>query len=285
MAKKLSIDYDTVLECLKDITLNNMTDSINIDNTSDAKDNKKRAINVQKFARYVIKSIFDSSIDSKDAEAYKQFVDSASMAIENFYDFLDYDDDGVVELVAHDENGKLIQGEDIELMINDASSFIYTFSANESLGKSIIVIMTQLTAFYTNVHITQSRQEFTDFKDECIKSYDALKKLNHINYTHLFTKNASSMIKFIINVCIAILPVADLVNRNIGISDIKSNIVITKYDIKTASDTMYGRDIEFILVCVDNLVNAITAGVAGSNKVKAFFTKCSTCCVTSTNTD
>lgn len=294
MKKKLSENYNVIIEYMKDMHLIDMTNVIIDKETEQA----KRIINIQKLARFIISNVFGSLVDIKDIDVYTKFINSASNAVEKFYDFLDYDNDGVVELVRCDEKGKITDGEDIELMINDVKSVLYSYNITESFSKNVIVVLAQLTAYISNENVIKSRQEFKEFKEECVNAYDAYKQLNMVDYKKL-VNNAGNMITFIMNACIILLPIVDMAIKRITISDtyltkettttnkyVTRNLIITKDDIKKASDNMYGCNIEYILAIVDNLVTTISASIAKSDKVislfKQFKLKCC-CCVDSNN--
>ncbi len=295
MEKKLSENYNMIIEHIKDMHLIDMTNVIIDKETEQA----KRTINIQKLARFIISNIFGSLVDIKDLDIYTKFINSACNAVEKFYDFLDYNNDGVVELVRCDEKGKITEGEDIELMINDVKSVLYSYNITESFSKNVIVVLAQLTAYIKNENVIKSRQEFKDFNAECVNAYDAYKQLNMNGYKKKLVNNAGNMTMFIMNACIVLLPIVDMAKKRIAIYDTyltkettmtKShatrNLIITKDDIKKASDNMYGCNIEYILATVDNLVNTISASITKSDKVislfKKFKLKCC-CCVDSNN--
>jgi hypothetical protein len=285
--KILSTEFNALIEHIEDVSILNMFDTINVSNE------KKKVLNIQKLAKTLLTGILKLSdykinIDPKDDNIIKGFMSSIVIAIEKFCNFLDYDNDGIIELVRHNENGTIIEGEDIELMVKDGKAIINSFKDQGDPVKTTVVILTQLVAYFMNDRVTLSRKKFIEFEEECTKAYICFKQVKSIKYLQFFSNNSDNMIKFVINMCIIIIPIIDLVNKRNAISKLDSiqNLTITKDDVKKATFDMYGSEIEFILTPIDNLVYTIVRNIEGSKKCKAFFNsiknKC--CCCTDATT-
>jgi hypothetical protein len=154
----------------------NLTKMWNNDN------NNKYIPNIKLLTRYMICNILGINNDpnnniifnEKQINMINKFLDNTSDAITDFCDILDYDQDGIVELVKIDENGNKVKGDDIKLIsenIKDIKNVVSPFKKNGSLYHTVIAILTNIYVYFTNDKFTETCDDFVNFRESCKIAY------------------------------------------------------------------------------------------------------------------
>jgi hypothetical protein len=284
--------------CIPDLDLNTKIDKVDNGTKIDPETTevlinpvKKYVLNTKVLIKTLIQSVTELGdvtslkIDPKDAGKISSFLDSTAHAVDTFCDFLDYDRDGVVELIAKDQEGKISEGQDVEALLNDVSPITSAFRNKGDLSITTIGVLSSLAIYFTSDSFSHSKDDFIVFKSACEDAYRAYAQILSIDHKKFFEENSSDMMKFIINLCVVIVPIFDLLGKKIAALNsgaIQSDMVITSEDIKKAFTEMYGTNVEFILNLVDRLTNiflkTLTATSTGKKILNLFKCRCCTCC-------
>ena len=234
---------------------------------SDSSDGKK-ILNLKLLTQSLASNILALSrvnikVGSDDETKINTFLNYLAIATEKFCNFLDYDGNGVVELVARNEKGEIIAGNDINAMLIDGQQVTSSFKNINNIQTFIIAVISTMVMYFTNKNIVSTRADFVEFKLACGNSFTAMMNLKTLNHDDFFRQNIDDFMRFIITMCVLIVPIIDLAHSRIAaINDPanKNNLislaVISKDDIKKVVTNMYGVDMEFILSSVDSLVTA-----------------------------
>lgn len=266
-----------VLTHLTDITINNVLDEKTTDEHT-----KKKILNVRSLVKSLASSILgltSINLESINNDYVNAFLDDISDAVEKFCDFLDYDGDGVVELVKRDEKGDIVEGDDIALMVKDAKDIGSFFKTQGNMATNILAIISSITLYFNNNNFTQTRDDFIAFKAACEKAHQSYERIPHINRGKLFADNVDNIIKFVITLCIISVPIVDLVNKQIAmLGNDNADVIITREIMSKAVHEAYGLDLEFIMKSVDALVDVFARSIKVSNAGKKFLDYIKSCC-------
>lgn len=290
---------NNTLNNMSNIILNKLTDVKiidvvkPIDNNSDIK-----ILNLNYVVGITITNILDISTTNTNTninintnndndKTIEIFINNMSIAVERFCKFLDYDGDGVIEIVKRNEKGEIIKGEDIEKIENDVNKFVSGFTNNNvntnvnktvnktaiiypDPQKAVIAALSSLAMYYTNDNISSSREDFAAFRDACLNSYASIINLKNVNYKNIIHNNAEDLMKFIITLCVILIPIIDALNNKIKTEKNITDIILTKEDMNKIVFNMYGLDIDFILISIDNLVKIFLDIYKASSKTKTY---------------
>jgi len=269
--------------------------SIDISKLANLRD---KIISIKDLSKLLITTILDESgvkndvlinIDESENKIINNVIDKLSLALEAFYEFLDYDNDGKVEIVEKTSDNKIIQGDDIKALLKDINDIKKTF--DDKNNKNIILVITAtfagMSVYFNSEKFTSTKDEFIQFKNACDETFNAIKQIKNINIKNkiLFkSSNTSDIMALIINLCIISIPLISLITSKIKNTDSKESIILSNDEIKSSISNMYGSDIDMIQLTVNNLSltfgKIIDSAIKGSNS-GSFFSKL--CCCFSTN--
>ena len=219
---------------------------------------------------------------SDDKISLNNFINSISDSVIAFCKFLDYDGDGVVELVRRDSHGEMTYGDDIDLLLKDVS-IIANSTKNTNNATVVFSVLSAIMVFFQNEHILDSKNDFIDFKNRCVATYDTFKLVKNINHIKIFEEKADDIMSFVMILCIVILPLMELANQKIEKinNDIANNnlpnevtFTLTREEMSLAVTNMYGINLDYILLIINNLVALFIKGI----KASGFFKKICCCC-------
>ncbi|VBB18035.1 hypothetical protein YASMINEVIRUS_498 [Yasminevirus sp. GU-2018] len=281
---KISANFVAVLDKVGDLTLSSVWDEANTEK------GKKRVLNLKLLIKSIASGILALSgagvkIDAEDLAKVNDFLNNLATSVEKFCNFLDYDGDGVVELVDRNEKGEVVEGEDIKLMIEDGKKVTSTFKKQGDIQTTVFAVISSLLTYFTSEHITQTKDDFVEFKDACETTYNSMKLIKEVDHNKFFAENSKDLMKFIVTLCIVIVPVVDLVSFKISQINNSDDVdadkaVLSKEDIKKAVLGMYGVNLEFVLSTVESLITVFLKSFESSATGKKFIaymrSKC--CC-------
>jgi hypothetical protein len=260
--------------------------------------NKRMVLNTKALLISLVSSVFGLTNENmnnptiyspEDLNKINKFFGDLVLTVEKFCKFLDYDNDGRVELIGQDKNGKIIVGEDIELIVADIK-YLSSAVNNNNLNKgsaplAILATLSALTIYLSNDNYLNAKDDYEQFKEACGKTYNSFKLFKEINHSkqakESIKNNIDNIISFVIIFCIISIPIIDLVSKKAN--DIKSGekVIITKEMIQLAIINMYGLDLDFITKSIEGLVKVFgnTLAVSGcGSKLSQFFKKKCCCC-------
>lgn len=283
-------EFANVLERVGNIVLSNVIIDI------DTERGKKHMLNVSLLVKSLTRNILSLSnaklqLGSVELKIIDKFLNDLANSVDLFCNFLDYDGDGVVELMQN-THGQIEYGDDIEKMLADIKGVTSSFKNHGNIQTTIIAIVSSIVLYFTNENIKQTRNDFLEFKTSCEETHKSMLEIKNVNLLDSLKANSEDLIRFIILMCVLIVPIVELVNKKlvlISTSDLESASV-SQEEIRVAVYIMYGTDLEFILSTVDNLVTVFAKSVKPKEigqKIKDFFGrfKCSCSCCTKSKTD
>lgn len=225
----------------------------------------------------------------------KQIIDSfllhSSNAVSLFCDILDYDQDSVIELVKKDANGKIVNGEDVELIINDLKTISSAFKSTDSAHHAIASTLTNMYMYFSDKRFVGTHDKFIEFRRSCKYAFDSFNRVKQVKHVKVISNKEDDLIKLIVVICILSVPIIDLVTKKISHINISKHAgtielspdecIVSKNDINKAVTDMYGTHLDFIMKCVDNLVLCLikyikTNGIG--KKIKKIFSSLCSCC-------
>jgi len=260
-------------------------------------DGKSKILSLGLLTQSLVTSILalsrvDIQIGSDDMTKISTFLNTISVATDNFCKFLDYDGNGVIELVDRNDKGEIILGNDITAMLNDENKIVSAFKTQGDIQNVIIAVISSMAIYFTNKNVTSTRHDFVDFKRSCDNAYAAMLALKTLDIDSFFKNNIDDFMRFIIVTCILIVPVVELatiriaaINDPVNKDKLIDLAVITKEDITKSILDEYGVNIDLVLGAVDTLVNSFTEVVNARVAVEGGFTALMRkvfCCVTAT---
>jgi hypothetical protein len=285
-----------------DVILNNVWDEIN----DGAK--TKKTLNMQLLVRSMVCSIAGLAGDPmgnnvtgytpEQKNKINSFLTNISSAITSFHDLLDYDNDGVVELVERDADGKVIIGDDIQLMIDDMKKIGESSKGKDGVHNNIMAVISSMYIYFTGENYNESLEDFNTFKIKCEETYNSFNDIKDIDHSKIFSEKKDDIMSFIITLCIISVTVVNITANKIAqINAIEedsesvtdpANFIITNEYINASIVNVYGFNLDFILKAVDNLVIVFVKNIELKNtgqKIKNFFRKCACCCCKSSTVD
>lgn len=279
ISTRIATNFVAILEKIGDVTVANVWDEIN------TVKGKKKMLNLKLLIKSLVISIFtfgnninnganikldqNNISDQNDIDEYvtiNVFINDIATAVENFCDFLDYDDDGIVELVEKNAKGEVVIGQDIKLMITEGKNAISSIKFQGNIQTIMFTIISSLVIYLTSEHITQSRKDFDRFYAACQSAHATLKLVKNVNLKKILTNNSNDLLKFVVILCIIIIPIINIVttkiaqinndvnNSSANIDSNSSNTIITQDEIKRSVLETYGLNLEFILASIEGLV-------------------------------
>ena len=192
---------------------------------------------------------------------------------------LDYDGDGIVELIKKDSKNNIVAGEDIEKLLKDTNDIKTLFKDQRTEALTVMVVMSNLIVYFSDPKFKQLKTEINDFRISCIKAHDSFLLIKNIEYNKFINTDSNSIIKFIITLCVISIPIIELVNKK-NLEENKEQVIITNDMINESIRDIYGMDFKLILSIIDNLVNIIvkTFILSGiTSKITGCFKKIFTC--------
>src|SRR5690606_15804 len=121
--------------------------------------------NLKKLVGSVTKNILTLSnteykLNDLDEKNIEEVTDNLSKTLVNFYNFLDYDNDGKVELVEN-KNGSISLGDDLKKLQKDTVGIIEPFLNKENnKDKLFIITFVNLLTLLQNENISKSSDKF-----------------------------------------------------------------------------------------------------------------------------
>lgn len=233
-------------------------------------DGTNKILNIGLLTQSLVSSILalsriDIQIGSDDLTKISKFLNTISIATDNFCKFLDYDGNGVIELVDRNDKGEIVLGNDITAMLNDGNQIVSAFKTKGNTQTVIIAVISSMAIYFTNKNVTSTRHDFVNFKLSCDNAYTAMLALKTLNIDAFFKDNIDDFMRFIIVTCILIVPVIELATIRIAAINNPANkdklidlAVITKDDITNSINDEYGVNIDLVLGSVETLVNSFT---------------------------
>ena len=235
--------------------------------------------------------INDSSTDSKNIEHDSKnidiFLSNVVIAVIAFFDILDYNDDGVVQLIVNDDNGHIIIGADIIAMRTDIDNVKSIFKNHNKIGTTVASIMN----LYHSNHITAETDKFIAFKTACGNAYTSFASINaNANANSLiFQEMSKDIMTFIIAFCIISIPVIELANKQItnnkfakatGQIIAPTELIINNMQISHAVTTMYGTHLEVIVKLITGVGEVFVKMFSVSKNTSSFvnYIKTKFCC-------
>jgi hypothetical protein len=207
------------------------------------------------------------------------FLEDIANAVNIFCDFLDYDRDGIVELVGRDQEGKIIEGQDIDALLKDLPDIKSAFKNQKDVCAAIIAVISSIAMYFTSENFSHTKNEFILFKSACETAYTSCSQIKSINYQKFFKDNSTDVMNFVILLCIIVVPVVELVNKKVASiqnDSLDDKLVITSDEIKRAITDMYGVNLDFVLNIVHRLSDIFIRAI---KPIKTgFFSKFSKCC-------
>ena len=127
-----NINIDNMITQIGNITLNDKTCVIS---------NDKRVINIETIIKTIARSILkiaspikgNGEINKIDADNIEKFLQSVADSVKNMCLILDYDGDGIVELIKKDSKNNIVAGEDIEKLLKDTDDIKTLFKVSVTL--------------------------------------------------------------------------------------------------------------------------------------------------------
>lgn len=207
----------------------------------------KELKNIEGLVKYLAQSAYNFSGELfQDNKSVNDYIDSLTVVIKNFYNILDYDNDGVVELV-DEVNGEKVLGEDVELLKKDIGDIYNVLSGKgKNTGANIFNMVAIMSLYFSSERFTTTRDDFIEFKNSCVKAIELYKKIDK-------KINLENALKFIIYLCVITVPLINLLN--------KSDANITKESINHEIRETYGDHYEFIIKSSDDLAKAIVKSI------------------------
>lgn len=239
-------------------------------------------------------NVTGSGTPATDAQNISTFLSNVAAAVAAFCAFLDYDDNGVVQLVTKDANGNVVIGNDILAMEKDFNGVTSAFKNQGNIGTTVLAVLSSITMYLTSPHITTEEANFAAFKTACGNVYTSYAPIKSIDHTQYFQENAADIMSFIITLCVIAIPTIELANQKIAaINAAKANnqvidpasLTITNAVISQAVTATYGVNLGFILSTITDVVTVFVklfnASGAGTKIANFFKTKLCCCCVKS----
>jgi hypothetical protein len=273
--------FSSMLDRIGDITVSNVIDVVN-----DEKGTRK-VLNVRSLVKSLVTDILaltdvsDIKTDPDDVAKVKGFLNNIASAVEKFCDFLDYDGDGKVELVQRNEKGEIVVGEDIELMEKDVDTVKSAFKNRGDVATTLLAIVSTLFMYFTGARFTSTKDDFLNFKTACENAYASYNLIKSIDHSKFLKENSKDMMRFIVMMCVLVVPIIDLVSHKITEINKDSdttNGVVSQADIHKIVKETYGLNLEFILKAVNNLVDIFLKGLHTKGKQFLAFLKKKCCC-------
>lgn len=238
---------------------------------SDVLDNAKTkngdicVLNLDELIKSVAINILDIStasfnMNSDDSKKINAFLDELVDAIKYFCNFLDYDGDGVVELVTKNSQNEIVEGDDIKLFLTEGKTATSLFKNHGNIQTTIFAFISGMVTYFTNKRVTQTLNDFDQFRQTCGRTYILMKEIKTISVSEFFNNKRSDIMKFIITLCIVIIPIIELMTKKIvsinasGSANINGNEFLSKNAIVTEIKQMYGISIEIMLLQIESLV-------------------------------
>jgi hypothetical protein len=282
----INLTFNNMIEKIGDMTVNNIWNV--------SPDGKNKILNLKLLTQTLASNILNLSrleikMGSDDESKIITFLNNLSIATENFCSFLDYDGDGIVELITRNDKNEIIIGDDIRAMVEDGNQITSAFKRGGDVPTIIIETIGSMAIYFTNTNVSNTRADFISFKIACDNAHASMMQLKTLDYDSFFKENIDEFMRFVIIMCILIIPVIELANNRIAVINNPMNndkltelAIITKEDIKNIVKHTYGLNIEFILISVDTLVNTFTKIVQTHASGKGFtsFVRKTFCCVT-----
>lgn len=244
------------------------------------------AVNIEKLVTSMVKSVLALSFDNvkisdNDKNNINVFLNNIADSVTKFCNFLDYNNNGKVELIRKDSKGNITYGADISAVITDGESVINPIiNGNKNIPVAIISTMTNVLKLLTNDNIVTAKNEYLLFKTSCETTYASFSLIKNVNHAKLFNENSDDIMRFIISLCVIIVPLVELVtekhaNGESSISSQDINVYVTKY---------YGSNISELLTVLESIVSAFVKIVSASSvgkRIKNFFKNL--CCTSSSS--
>ena len=245
----------TIISRIDNIILNDKTCIIS---------NDKRLINVEIIIKTIATSILkittplkvNGEINKNDADNIEKFLQSLADSVKNMCLLLDYDGDGIIELIKKDSKNNIVVGEDIEKLLKDTDDIKQVFKGAESPAMSLMVIFSSLIVYFSDPKFKQLKKEINYFRISCVNAHDSFLLIKNIEYNNFIDTDSNSIVKFIIILCVISIPIIELVNKKNNEQNNQEQ-VITNDMINNSIHDMYGVDLKFILSIIDNLVTVI----------------------------
>lgn len=243
------------------------------------------AVNIKSLATSVSKSVLSLStngikISENDKNNIMTFLNNISSSVSTFCDFLDYNNNGKVELIRRNSDGKIGYGADISAVIEDGKDIINPiFKGDKNVPVIIMSTMTNILSLLTNENIINAKNDYNAFKKSCEKTFASFSLIKNVDRAKLFSENADDIIRFIIVLCVVIAPLIELIEQKHK----KGESVISAKDISSFVTEYYGSNIDDLLKMIENIVGAFVKIVGASSagkKISKFF-KCLCCMSTS----
>jgi len=279
--------FNDVLGRVGDIMLSNICTS------TESETIKKYVLDVKLLAKVMTTSIMQlgnissPTISSADASKMANFLDSISVAVDNFCDFLDYNRDGSIEIIKN-QDGKISEGNDVTALLGDVRNITTAFKTQGNIGVTIIAVISKLTMFFTSNNFIHSKDEFNAFKTACETAYQAYSQIKSIDHKKIYEENASDMMQFVITMCVIAVPVIELLHQRILLLN-SGDAIVTTDDIKKAVGDMYGTNLDFVLSIVNKLTGILLNFVVSSSTCKkivmSFRSHCCSCCCSCCDVD
>jgi hypothetical protein len=164
--------------------------------------------------------------NSKDIRSDNEdFVEHFSLAVKNFYDILDLNNDGEVNLLNNKDSTRSLTSvnsiSEIEIGsdLKDITEAIKLDLNNPNVGDAITTIIQLIELYFTDEHYSETLVEIDNFMIEINKSIDALKN-----------EKTNDKTKDIILTCLVVIPLIKLQKIEVSIitsEELKKEIIKT----------------------------------------------------------
>jgi hypothetical protein len=261
---KIDLDkYNMILSHLHDIVLN---DIIN-------KNGDECSININLLIESIVNlEMFENLTQNDTVNNLRRRL---SQTAKLFLEFLDFNNDGKVEIIVKNDDNEYEFGNDVPAFINMKDRDV------KQLDSQIMYVLTNLITYFNNNKYNEINQKFHKFYESCKTTNDFFK----LNYKTIIANEFDEIISLVITLCIISVPIIDLMQQRVVVfknhfnDNSDMNVVVTRDDMKNAVVNTYGENIQCIMLLINNIVDQVINfnNVSGClNKFKKMFT-CGSC--------
>jgi hypothetical protein len=248
MGTKINLkQYNTILSYLKDIELNGILNKL----CGGQEDEYKILI------KYLVNSIINVELFDKLIENDNLIIlrDKVGQNVRLFLNFLDFNNDGKVQLVVkNDIDDNYTFGNDVPMIIKDIDI--------NQIDKQVTNILTSLILYMRSDEYIEANEKFSNFYESCKITHNYFK----LNFKNILIVSFDTIISLVILLCIISIPILNLIKQRIELlNNSDANIIITHDEIIDTINKMYGINVNCILLLVHTIVEAF---VELNNKTK-----------------
>jgi hypothetical protein len=259
-------------------------------------DENKR-LNITKFVRSLALSVMryhrdplndsTSRLTGEQKNALNDFLSNIALCVGVFMDFLDYDDDGVVELVKR-ENGKHVIGDDIQLIVDDMKKIGKPFKNTGETHNALFEALSNLYVYLTSDSFTETKDDVEAFKDAVIATHNSLKlvKNTKIDLKGIVLDKVDDIVFFIIMICMVTVASVESVSRKlVKIADSEKNkndlkpedLIFSDQEIRDAVKDKFSVKFDIILDIIQRIIKVFSESI-NYNSIRKKIKKYLYCC-------